>query len=194
MLHNLLHGIEIVLASASPRRLDILKMLGLNPLILVADIDEPIDETVPRKLVMKHSLHKACHIAETTNSNALIIGADTLVCINKTILGKPKSNNEAKHYLTLLSNHTHKVYTGITIIHNSNTYTDYEMSSVVFNKLTDKEINEYVESREPFDKAGAYGIQGYGSQFVRKINGCYFNVMGFPVNLFYRMLQHIMER
>jgi septum formation protein len=192
MLHDLLKDRKLILASASPRRKEIFQMLGLNPLIVPADMHEPIDERPPRLIVQSHAMHKAELVCHKFAENTLIVAADTLVYINGTVLGKPANKEEAKLYLAMLSGHTHTVYTGVCIQYGNVRKTDYEKSRVNFMKLSEDEIKLYVNTGEPMDKAGAYGIQGYGSQFITSIRGCYFNVMGFPVHLFYVMLREIL--
>jgi len=193
MLHEILNDKKLVLASASPRRKDIFDLLGLNPLIIPANIHEPIDERSPWLIVKSHALHKATKVSKLFDANTVIVAADTLVYLNKTILGKPECRLDAENYLAMLSNKTHSVYTGVSILYKNRTFTDYEKSFVQFKELTHKEIQSYVNTSEPYDKAGGYGIQGYGSQFIKGIKGCYFNVMGFPVHLFYTMMLRIIQ-
>ncbi|MFO7660640.1 MAG: Maf family protein [Candidatus Cloacimonadaceae bacterium] len=193
MLNELLKDRKLVLASASPRRREIFQMLGLNPLIIPADIHEPLDERPPRLIVKSHALHKAETVRKHFNAETVIVAADTLVQVDGLILGKPQSLNEAESFLSLLSGKSHQVYTGICILYKNRRLTEFAKSRVTFKQLTANEISSYIKTKEPLDKAGAYGIQGYGSQFITGISGCYFNVMGFPVNLFYTMLQSIIE-
>ena len=188
MLHELLRDEKLILASASPRRKEIFQMLGLNPLIIPADVHEPIDERPPRLIVQSHALHKAQSISPHFDNNSIIVAADTLVYINKSTIGKPESKDDAIKYLKMLSGKIHTVFTGVAILYKSHEVTDYEKSLVQFKSLSEQEIASYIKTKEPFDKAGGYGIQGYGSQFIQSIKGCYFNVMGFPSHLFYQML------
>ncbi len=191
MIHKLLDDTKIVLASASPRRKSLLKMLGLNPLIFPAGVDERLNRQRPHLQAMHHARNKALHVANNMDSDSLIIGADTIVVLDGTVLGKPSDARQAREYLALLSGKTHAVYTGLCLCRSKRCVTDYERSMVEFAPLSEAEIQAYVETGEPMDKAGAYGIQGFGSQFIKRINGCYFNVMGFPIHLFYRMLKDI---
>ncbi len=193
MLHNLLNGYELVLASASPRRQEIFNMLGLNPLVVVSDVHEPIDHRPPYTLVCTHAKHKALSVASRFSSSAVIVAADTLVQVEGLVLGKPQTKEDAKRYLEMLSGKSHQVYTGVCILHKSMQLTKYAKSIVTFQKMIESEIHDYVETKEPADKAGAYGIQGYGCQFITGIRGCYFNVMGFPVNLFYSMIKELLQ-
>ncbi len=194
MLHSLLKDMHLILASGSPRRKEIFTLLGLRPDIIPADIHEPIENIAPPDLVMKHATHKVQNIQTLVDPDGLLIGADTLVCINNRILGKPKDKEEAKLFLQELSGRRHKVYTGVCLYRQNQYLTDYESSKVDFKMLNDNEIDEYIETGEPMDKAGAYGIQGYGSQFIKSIEGCYFNVMGFPVFLFYTMINKLLGK
>jgi septum formation protein len=193
MLHELLKDKKLVLASASPRRKEIFQLVGLTPMIIPSDVHEPLDERPPYQLVREHALHKATSVAKLFDSNTIVVGADTLVWINKTILGKPRNTAQAESYLALLSGRKHTVYTGVSIIWNNRIVADYEKSVVEFRQINDRDINSYVLTGEPMDKAGAYGIQGFGCQFIKGIKGCYFNVMGFPVHLFYIMLEQLLS-
>ncbi len=191
MIHKLLSDRKVVLASASPRRELLLKMLGLTPLIIPAHVDEPITSEKPYLQAMRHARNKASAIAARMDSETLVIGADTIVVLEGAILGKPDGASEAKTYLARLSGRKHTVYSGLCLCWRKTCQTFYERSLVEFASLSPREIDDYVETLEPLDKAGAYGIQGYGSQYVRRVRGCYFNVMGFPIHLFYRMVQEL---
>ncbi|HNX36757.1 MAG TPA: Maf family protein [Candidatus Cloacimonadota bacterium] len=191
MIHNILKNNRIVLASQSPRRKQLLEMIGLRPLIVPARIEEPMLDTPPYKQVMTHAENKATAIKDLFDNDTMIIGSDTLVFVDGKILGKPMDSNEIETHLNLLSGKTHAVYTGICILWKNNIIKDYQRTQVRFKTLTDKEIESYIKTKEPNDKAGSYGIQGYGSQFIESIRGCYFNVMGFPINLFYDMIRRL---
>ena len=191
MIHKLLHEKKIVLASQSPRRKALFKLLGLAPLIIPARIHEPLTRETPYLQAMRHAKNKALAVAAKMDPETVIIGADTIVALDRDILGKPDSPEQAAEYLRLLSGRTHKVYTGICVCWQGRCETRYERSLVEFAPLSEAEIAAYVDTREPMDKAGAYGIQGYGSQFIRRVQGCYFNVMGFPIHLFYKMINEM---
>ncbi len=188
MIHNILTNDKLVLASESPRRKLLLESLGLKPLIIPANVAEPLSTERAHKQAVRHARNKAMAVRAYLDDFATIIAADTLVVVDNQILGKPGSAEEAASFLRMLSGRSHSVYTGLCVIRGSEQKTAYERSRVLFKALTENEISEYIKTGEPFDKAGAYGIQGYGSQFIRSIQGCYFNVMGFPINLFYRLL------
>lgn len=191
MIHSRLKDIKIVLASASPRRKLLFEMLGLKPLVLPAHVAEPISGERPYRQAMKHAKNKAEAILPLVDYQSLVVAADTIVVLDNVILGKPANKDEAAEFLSLLSGKTHAVYTGICLAHQGEMCLAYERSKVEFCTLTDAEIRDYINTTEPMDKAGAYGIQGYGAQFIKRISGCYFNVMGFPINLFYRSLIEI---
>lgn len=190
MLHNLLETYNIILASASARRRDLFCMLGIPVSIQVSDVEEPFLDKDPAALAMHHAANKAAGIP-LPSARDLIVAADTIVELDDLMLGKPDSPEQATEYLRLLSGCEHSVITGVCVRTRSLSVCDYERSQVRFCALTDCEIQEYVASGEPMDKAGAYGIQGLGSQFIESIDGCYFNVMGFPIRKFYTMIQNM---
>ncbi|MDD2332636.1 MAG: Maf family protein [Candidatus Cloacimonetes bacterium] len=191
MLHKVLRNKKIILASASPRRKQIFEMLGLKSLCVPPQIEELITDQKPYLQVMHHASNKARAVALKMDEDALIVASDTIVFCDGKVLGKPETRDRAIEYLRLLSGKKHIVYSAICLAIGSFMLCDYEKSLVQFANLNDQQISYYLATKEPIDKAGAYGIQGYGSQFIEKISGCYFNVMGFPVNLFYRMVQKI---
>lgn len=178
---------KVILASASPRRKELLELIGLKFEILPSGIDEIMDDSLPiGKRVEMLAYQKAYDIARKTSENVLIIGADTIVEIHGKILGKPKNRDDAKEMLKMLSGTTHKVITAISLIPTSTDYpqvTTHESTQVKFKNLTEDEINNYIDSGEPMDKAGAYAIQGLGVMLVETINGCYTNVVGLPIPL-----------
>ncbi len=194
MLHKYLKRKKIVLASASPRRKHIFDMVGIKSLQKPADVDETIHTTNPRKLVLDHASAKARAIGDMLDQDCLVVGSDTIVYHDGKILGKPEDVQSAQEYLQKLSGDSHSVYTGVCIIYRNREYKDYARTKVKFQVLSDKEISDYIMTHEPFDKAGAYGIQGFGGQFIESISGCYFNVMGFPISLFYKMIKDIFDK
>ena len=176
----------IILASKSPRRQELLKYITTDFTVKTADVDETLPDGIsPKDAVLYLSKIKA---APFENENAVVIGADTVVAIDGEILGKPCDKSDAAAMLRLLSGKTHSVFTGVTVIKNGEYHAFFEETKVTFFELTDKEINDYVETLEPLDKAGAYGIQGYGSLLVEKIDGDYFNVVGLPMSKLNRLL------
>ena len=191
MIHFLLNSKQIILASASPRRKQIFDLVGIKALQVPPKLEEIATLNNPIKLVKLHASSKAAQVAAQFSSDCVIVAADTIVYHQREILGKPRDKYQATEFLRRLSGCCHYVYTGITISYKHHFTSNYTRSQVLFNILSPDEIKCYLETGEPFDKAGAYGIQGYGSQFISRISGCYFNVMGFPVYLFYQMLKQI---
>lgn len=180
---------KVILASKSPRRIELLSLLGIDFETIPADIDETIDSNNDlTKEIEKLSYKKANHIYQN-NKDSLVIGADTIVRIGGQVLGKPKTHEQAKQMLKLLSNNTHEVITGVTIINKDNIDTFSKNAKVTFAPLTDKEIEEYIQTNEPMDKAGAYAIQGIGAKFVKSIDGDYYTIMGLPIAELYQRLK-----
>lgn len=179
---------EIILASQSPRRKELLTRMGLTFTVLPAEIEEVIEPGLtPQEAVMSLSRQKGSAVA-LSHPDALVIAADTIVVFDGRILGKPHSVAQAKEMLTALSGKTHHVCTGFTLWRGQQVETGCEESEVWFRELSEEEIDRYIATGEPMDKAGAYGIQGYGAMLVRGIHGDYFNVMGLPVCRLARLL------
>lgn len=172
---------KLILASGSPRRKQLLEQAQLQFSISASTVDETITETLTPDLVVEQLAVKKAKDVFERFEDSIIIGADTIVSINGTILGKPTNEEEAFHMLQQLSGKDHDVYTGVAIISKGKTVVFHERTVVSFWELTVKEIEDYMASGEPFDKAGSYGIQGLGALFVKKINGDYFNVVGLPL-------------
>lgn len=182
---------KIILASRSPRRQILLRQLGLDFIVMESDIDENQDIIKPIEHVTILSQKKASTVAKRID-DGLVIGADTIVVLDKEILGKPKDEKDAFTMLSALSGRTHEVYTGFTIHDrpSNNIINDFEITRVTFRQLSPIEIREYIASGSPMDKAGSYGIQDdYGAVFVEKIDGCFYNVVGFPLTKFYLAME-----
>ncbi|MFZ7125502.1 MAG: Maf family protein [Desulfobacterales bacterium] len=174
---------DLILASKSPRRSYLLKKAGLVFTVVPSDIDESsIPETAPTDFVRRLAEAKAKDIADR-HPDSWVIGADTIVSIDHRLLGKPASRAEARAMLAKLSGRTHQVYTGFCIVRQaaSKFFSDTVVTDVTFKALSESEIEWYIGTGEPFDKAGAYAIQGMGTFLVRRINGSYTNVVGLPV-------------
>ena len=181
---------KIILASSSKQRKKLLETIGFDFGIEESDYIEDMTEKIPaQKLVQKLALGKAQDIAKKHN-NAIIIGADTFIILEKEFLGKPHTPQKAKEMLKKISGKTHRLITGIAIIDTkkNKTFTDYEITEVWFKKLTMREIEKYIKTGEPLDKAGGYAIQKLGCIFIEKINGDYTNVIGLPINKIYKYL------
>ena len=176
----------MILASQSPRRRELMSYITDDFKVMVSEVDETLPEGIsPSDAVLYLSRIKA---EPFSGENDIVIGADTVVTIDGKILGKPANKEDAAAMLRLLSGKTHSVFTGVTIIKYGKSESFFVETKVKFFDLTEEEIEKYVETGEPMDKAGAYGIQGFGSLLVEKIDGDYFNVVGLPVSLLNRRL------
>jgi septum formation protein len=190
MLFSLIENLEkvdIILASASPRRFELLKTIGLEFKVVVSKVNE--DSVDPNNLidgVTTNARRKGLDVA-TLHPNQLVICADTVVVTDSVILGKPRDENEAFRMLQALSGKTHRVITAFGLIFQKyeKSLFDYETTEVTFRTLNEDEIWAYINTGEPMDKAGAYASQGQGAVLIEKIQGCYFNVVGFPLTKFY---------
>ncbi len=188
---------KYVLASASERRQELLHRIISDFDIEVSNFDE---DTVLfngdiKKYVIDLAKGKTTSIMEKLEENAIIIGGDTIVVLDDEILGKPKNEEDAYRMLKALSGKTHRVYSGIVVInmHNNKIEESAIYTEVKMANLSDGEILNYIKTGEPLDKAGAYGIQGYGGVFVEEIKGCFYNVVGLPLNLLNKMLNKVKE-
>lgn len=181
---------RIILASKSPRRRELLELLKVPFEIIVSDIDEQIDHNNDLvKEIEKLSFQKANAVFKD-HQDALVIGSDTIVKIGNIALGKPHSIEEAKKMLRDLSDKTHEVVTGVTILYKDQVETFSSVAKVNFYPLSEEEIDEYVSTNEPMDKAGAYAIQGDAAKFIRSIEGDYYTIVGLPIAELYHRLKH----
>lgn len=179
----------LILASGSPRRAELLRQINLDFTVATHDVDETQNvPTEPAACVRELARRKAQSVA-INFPNQIVVGADTIVVIDEEILGKPKDPSEARQMLRRLSGRGHQVFSGVALVKNGKTQTVVEKTRVIFRDLSWDEIDWYVRTGEPMDKAGAYGIQGLGAILVDHLEGCYFNVMGFPLTRFYVMLR-----
>ncbi|MGM9535136.1 MAG: Maf family protein [Intestinibacter sp.] len=175
---------EIILASASPRRKEILQNTKLKFEVQKSEIEEAVfEEESPESMVVRLAYEKAFDVAQK-NRDKLVIGADTIVVLEDEVLGKPKDEEEAFDMIQKLSNKTHRVITGISLIHLKKgiVVNDYQVSYVTFKDLSEDSIKDYINTKESLDKAGGYGIQGYGALLVEGIQGDYFNIVGLPIS------------
>ncbi|MBD3615134.1 MAG: septum formation inhibitor Maf [Gracilimonas sp.] len=191
---------RIILASQSPRRKKLLEQIGLSFEVFPSDVEENSSQQDPALLVKELALLKAREVSARFQ-DSLVIGADTVVVHKGKIVGKPENEEEAAEFLTSLSNSTHTVYTGVALVksdkkgHQESGHTFFEQTKVTFSTLDKQDIHTYIKSGNPLDKAGAYGIQDdLGALFVERIEGDYYNVVGFPLNRFYRELKKIMPK
>ena len=186
-----MNKMDIILASASPRRKTILSQIGIQFTIMKSNTLEDFSLNLPPEAFCEHwAREKAKDIAKN-HPNSLIIGADTIVVLDKRILGKPQNREQSISMLKSLSGRTHEVLTGVSFIHLDSNYdiTFNESTLVSFNTLNNHDIYNYIDIYKPYDKAGSYGIQDRFSIHINKITGCYYNVMGFPISTFHRKLK-----
>lgn len=173
----------IVLASASPRRRELLDQVGCDFVVMNSTVIE--DNTLdlpPEELVVLQARDKALDVFSKVQSTDVVIGADTIVVLDGRVYGKPIDTNDARRMLTSLSGREHQVITGIAVVTAGEIWTDFVATNVTMGNSTLKQIEAYLATGEPMDKAGAYGIQGMGALLVERINGCYANVVGLPLN------------
>lgn len=188
--------LKFILASASERRKELLSRIVRDFEVRVSDFDEDsvkVNNDI-ESYVKILSEGKAKSVSLNCSKDSIIIGADTIVVIDNKVLGKPKDKNDAFRMLKELSNNVHRVYSGVTVINNTTKVIKSEClyTEVYFSELSDGEIWNYIDTEECLDKAGAYGIQGLGGVFVKKINGCYYNVVGLPLNLLNKMIKEVL--
>lgn len=183
---------KLILASKSPRRIELIQRLGIFYEVLSKETDETFDNSLtPQENVIKTAYQKAKIIYDdlTDTADAVVLGVDTVVIYEDKFLTKPADRNDAFNIIQMLSGKTHYVLSGAALLSSDKTYTFYEKSAVEFMDLTDAEIEAYINTPEPYDKAGAYGIQGTGGLFIKGIQGCYYNIMGLPLNKLYLALR-----
>ena len=198
---------KIVLASASPRRSELLKQAGMDFIVIPSKGEEIVTKTHPAQVVEELSLQKAREVAkrilsgseEEISDFSLVIGADTVVAADHRILGKPADHEDARKMITMLQGNIHQVYTGVTLIlrdekGNIRTRTFNECTDVDVCEMSYEEVEAYISTPEPYDKAGAYGIQGSFGVYIRGIRGCYYNVVGLPISRLCRELKELQKR
>ena len=193
------HEFKLILASTSPRRSEILRNAGFDFEVVPVHADESLRPgeaatDYVRRLAEEKARIVARQLAkDAAGDSTFIIAADTVVVIDNEILGKPSSAANARDMLHRLSGKTHEVYTGLSVLRGNASRTVVEMTRVTFVTLSKQEIEDYIATGEPFDKAGAYAIQGQGGNFISRIEGCYFNVMGLPLARLYAILRELQE-
>jgi septum formation protein len=185
---------KLILASASPRRAEILQNAGLSFAVLSSAVDEtPFPDESPLEHVQRLADAKAELVAARAVGPALVIAADTVVVLDGQVLGKPRSTDDARRMLQNLSQRTHSVVTGVTVIRlpDAERRAFAETTLVHFGALSEEEISSYLATAEPYDKAGAYAIQGRGGRYINRIEGCYFNVVGLPLGRVFKALKEL---
>ncbi|WP_428330767.1 Maf family protein [Mucilaginibacter sp.] len=180
---------KIILASKSPRRQELLKLMDIEFRIVLKDVDESYPADLKPEEIAVYIAEKKAKAFDETVGEEIVLTADTIVCIDDQILGKPENAEHAVQMLQLLSGRMHRVITGVCLFYNQQYHSFYDVSEVYFGKLSDDEIKNYVDKYKPFDKAGSYGIQErIGLIGIEKINGSYTNVVGLPTEKLYREL------
>lgn len=190
---------KIILASASPRRRELLSQIGLEFEVMPGNMDEKTKSHIPSQMVMELSQAKAMDIfnklSEKERADSIVIGADTLVAFENQVMGKPENRKQAIEMLSCLEGSTHQVYTGVTLVRQKDKepviVSFFEKTDVTMYPMSGKEIDAYVDTGEPMDKAGAYGIQGKCAAFIKEIRGDYNNVVGLPIGRLYQELKKI---
>ncbi len=180
----------LILASNSPRRKEILEMMGIEFTIIPAKNEAEIPSDMPIKYGVTQVAYLKAREVFRLHPDHTVLGADTVVVVDGEILGKPKDREEAFNMLKKLSDKTHQVITGVALIKKGKTTMFTQSAKVTFSKLTEQEINDYIGSNEPFDKAGSYAIQGKGAKFVKKIDGDFYTVVGLPCQKLYHVLKN----
>ncbi len=180
---------KIVLASASPRRKELLTQIGLSFEVVTSNVEEIITKQIPYEIVMELSAQKALDVQQKVGKDAIVIGADTIVALGNEIMGKPTNEDDAFRMLNKLQGNTHQVYTGVTLCVGKKVTSFYEKTSVHVYEMSEQEMWSYIKTGEPMDKAGAYGIQGRFAAYVKGIEGDYNNVVGLPVARVYQELR-----
>jgi septum formation protein len=180
---------RLILASASPRRRELLNQIGLKFEVIVSSLEEKLlDDLIPKEQAKRIALSKAEALGDLYPGDT-IIAADTIVVLDNTVLGKPVDREQAREMLQSLNGRKHQVITGFAVIHGQKKIVDAEQTEVFFRRLSGAEIENYLDSGEYIDKAGAYGIQGLGCLLVERIEGCYFNVVGLPLSRLYQVIK-----
>lgn len=187
---------RIVLASASPRRLELLRQIGIEPEVVVSHVEERVTSSEPGEVVMELAGQKARDVAGEVTPGTLVIGSDTVVAVDGKILGKPRNHEEAAGMIRMIAGRSHQVYTGVCMIVRENGREDrirtfYDETDVEVYDMSEEEILSYARSEEPMDKAGAYAVQGFFARYIRRLRGSYANVMGLPVSRLYQEMKEL---
>lgn len=188
---------KIVLASASPRRLELLRQIGFEPEVKVSHVEETVTSHVPGHVVMELASRKAMDVANGEDAGTLVIGSDTVVAVDGKILGKPCDHEEAAQMIANLEGRAHQVYTGVCMVlcggaeEQHRTVTFFDETDVEIYPMTKEEIYEYAMLEEPMDKAGAYAVQGFFGRYIKGLKGSYANVMGLPISMLYQEMKKL---
>lgn len=179
----------IILASGSPRRRELLSMLGFDFDVEVSEVEEVIRPGLTNTAIVKDLAYQKAKAVFEKHKDCIVIGSDTIVECDDKIMGKPHSQQEAKEMMQTLRNRSHKVITGVAILSDKQQDFFADVAEVIFNNIADSEIEEYIQSKEPYDKAGAYAIQGWAGRYIREIKGNYYTIMGLPIDKVFNILK-----
>ncbi len=183
---------RVILASSSPRRKELLQLVGIEPEIIVPQTDEtPLDHESVDAFLRRVTIAKGRSVYRESFYDSLLVSSDTIVLLNDRMIGKPKDPADARTILRELADTMHEVWTGVAVFANGSVLYEVSKTRVYFNSISEQELDYYLDNEHYMDKAGAYAIQGKASVFIERIDGCYFNVMGFPLNMFYGMLKQL---
>ncbi len=184
---------QLILASTSPRRKEILEKVNIPFKVMQPDVDESVfNGNDPESIVIELAKNKAMSVLKNISYNDIVLGVDTIVYVENMILGKPFDKNQARQMMQVLSNKTHLVISGVSLLSRNGFEKTFAVKTQVeFLLIDENEINEYVNSDEPYDKAGGYAIQGLAAKFIKSINGCYYNVMGLPLSAVYSVIKNM---
>ena len=182
---------KIILASKSPRRKELLEKCNLPFVCEPADIDESLNQNLSLQEAIKELSYRKANAILANHPDCIVIGSDTIVTLNGKVLGKPANEKIAFEMLKSLQGNTHQVITGICILSKNRNFQDVVTSNVTFDSMSDEEILAYIQTGECLDKAGSYGIQGYGGRYITHIDGDYYAIMGLPLHIVYEELKHI---
>lgn len=190
---------KIVLASASPRRLELLRQIGIEPEVVVSHVEEKVTSCIPGEVVMELSRQKAMDVAQNVEKGILVIGSDTVVAVDGRIIGKPHDHTEAEEMIRSLEGRVHQVYTGVCMVlkgaegKEDRIRNFFDVTDVEVYPMAEEEIREYALSDEPMDKAGAYAVQGCFGKYIRGLKGSYANVMGLPISMVYQEMKKLQD-
>lgn len=191
---NLLSEYDVILASASPRRKELMGLICRDFRVIPSDCEEDVLEEIRPEMTAEYLSKQKCGCIAEVYRNALVIGCDTVVICGGKVLGKPEDERDAKEMLRTLSGKTHQVITGVTISCGGRQSSFSVCTNVTFRQLSDEDISDYVKTGEPMDKAGAYGIQGKGALLAEKINGDFYNVVGLPISELASKLREFIQK
>ncbi len=180
---------EIILASGSPRRKELMEMLKFEFKVIASDIDEVIEETLPFEEIVKSLAHQKALAVFNEHKDSLVIGSDTIVVADNKILGKPHSKLQAREMMNMIKNNQHQVMTAVSFISSKEEKVICDKATVHFNDIEFGEIEKYIETKEPYDKAGGYAIQGWAGKYIRSIEGNFYTIMGLPIDIVYKYLK-----